>query len=114
MRRKYWLWLMFANPVWATQDRDPFQQPLTASCLSPVVSPADWQLKGTIGEPGLRHGWLMTPQGQWFRLQPQQTLLDGLWQVLQINERQLELSEVDMERVCSPAKSNIVLRLGKP
>ncbi|MFZ1872758.1 MAG: hypothetical protein WAU54_08270 [Chania sp.] len=114
MRKEYWLWLMLSAPVWAVQERDPFQQPLVASCVSPAVSPANWQLKGTIGEPGLRHGWLITSQGQWLRLQPQQTLLDGLWQVVQIQARQLEFSEVGTERVCPPATGNIVLTLGKP
>jgi pilus assembly protein HofP len=114
MRNKYWLWLMFSTPVWAAQDRDPFEQPLVTSCVLPAASPANWQLKGTIGEPGLRHGWLMTPQGQWLRLQPQQTLLDGLWQVVQIQARQLEFSEVGTERVCPLAKDNIVLTLGEP
>lgn len=114
MKGQYWLWLMFATPVLAVQDRDPFQPPLVVPCVSSAASPAAWQLKGTIGEPGLRHGWLLTPQGQWLRLQPQQTLLDGLWQVARIQARQLEFNEVGVERLCLPATVHIVLTLGKP
>ncbi|AHG19964.1 hypothetical protein Z042_10195 [Chania multitudinisentens RB-25] len=114
MSKSYWLWLMFSIPVLAEPQRDPFQLPSAISCVLPVISPADWQLKGTIGEAGSRHGWVVTPQGQWLKLLPQQILLDSVWQVAHIQARQLEFGVVGVERACPPTTSGIVLKLGKP
>lgn len=112
MSKAWWFWLLFSAPLWAGQYRDPFQRPLTAICADPGVSPAGWRLKGIIGTPDLRYGWVITPQGQWLGLLPRQRVLDGDWQVIQILPRQLELAEQEVAEACRPRAGHVVLTLG--
>lgn len=112
MSKVWWFWLLFSAPLWAEQYRDPFQPPLTAVCAGHGVSPAGWRLKGVIGTPDFRYGWVVTPQGQWLGLFPRQRVLDGDWQVMQILPRQLELAEQEMAEACRPRTGNVMLTLG--
>lgn len=112
MSKAWWFWLLFSAPLWAGQYRDPFQPPLTAVCADPGVSPAGWRLKGVIGTPDLRYGWVITPQGQWLGLLPRQRVLDDDWQVMQILPRQLELAEQERAEACRPRARHVVLTLG--
>ncbi|MEX2943777.1 hypothetical protein [Serratia fonticola] len=113
MNKAWWFWLLFSAPLWAEQYRDPFQPPLTAACADPAVSPEDWRLKGIIGTPDLRYGWVVTPQGQWLGLLPRQRVLDGDWQVMQIQPRQLEFVAQDKAEACRPRTGSVVLTLEK-
>lgn len=113
MNKRYWFCLMFSTPLWAAQYRDPFQPTQLAHCSVPAVSPEGWQLKGVIGTPDLRYGWVVTPEGQWLGLLPQQWLLDGHWQVVQIQPGQLELSAQGINGSCPPLTDRVVLTLGK-
>lgn len=113
MNKAWWLWLLFSTQLGAEQYRDPFQPPDVAACAEPAVSPAGWLLKGVIGTPDLRYGWVVTPQGQWLGLQPRQRVLDGDWQVVQILPRQLELGAQDMGSACRPRTGKVVLMMSK-
>ncbi|CAM3895700.1 hypothetical protein [Serratia silvae] len=113
MNKAWWCLLLFSPPLWAEQYRDPFQPPLTVACAAPAVSPAGWWLKGIIGTPELRYGWVVTPQGQWLGLLPRQRVLDGEWQVMQIRPRQLELVAQNGAEVCRPRTGSVVLTLGE-
>ncbi|TQI77712.1 pilus assembly protein HofP [Serratia fonticola] len=112
MNKLCWAWLLFSTPLYAKHFRDPFQPPQMMSCIPPAVSPAGWQLKGIIGTPDLRYAWVKTSQGQWMGLHSQQWVLDGVWQVLQIRPRQLELGVQDLDDACPPLTGNVVLTLG--
>lgn len=113
MNKAGWFWLMFSTSLWAEHYRDPFQPPQAVPCSRPALSPEGWRLKGIIGTPDLRYGWVETPQDQWLGLLPQQRLLDGQWQVIQIQPRQLELGFLDVDSACPQLTDNVVLTLGK-
>ncbi|KEY58660.1 DNA utilization family protein [Serratia sp. DD3] len=111
--------LIFANSsgfaplpsVLSADERDPFQPPQAVPCIRPITSPENWQLKGSIGTEDLRYGWVVTPQGQWLGLLPQQRLLDGYWQVAQVHPRKVELAMPEIDSACSPQVGNLVLAL---
>ncbi|VTR61927.1 Uncharacterised protein [Serratia fonticola] len=92
MNKAWWFWLLLSAPLWAEQYRDPFQPPLTAACADPAVSPEGWRLKGIYWHTGfaLWAGW-SPHRGSGLGLLPRQRVLDGDWQVIQIQPRQLEL-----------------------
>ncbi len=113
MNKTCWIWLIFSTSLCAEHYRDPFQPPQVAPCTRPATLPEGWRLKGTIGTPDVRYGWVVTPQGQWLKLLPRQRLSDGQWQVVQIEPRQLELGVQDRDKACSPLTGNMVLTLGK-
>ncbi|MCP1064911.1 hypothetical protein M5G07_02525 [Serratia symbiotica] len=54
-------------------------------CLMALESQAGLRLKGIMGQPALRYGWVVTPAGQWLSLRPQPILLAWRWRVDQIN-----------------------------
>ncbi|PVZ84634.1 hypothetical protein C9426_22715 [Serratia sp. S1B] len=91
--------------------RDPFQPPQAVPCIRPITSPEGWRLKGSIGTEDLRYGWVVTPQGQWLGLLPQQRLLDGDWQVAQVYPRKVEFAMPEIDSACSPLVGNLVLAL---
>lgn len=91
--------------------RDPFLPPQAVPCIRPITSLEGWRLKGSIGTEDLRYGWVVTPQGQWLGLLPQQRLLDGDWQVAQVHSRKVEFSMPELDRACSPLVGNLILAL---
>lgn len=113
-----WLWLLGSASLWAADYRDPFLPPVVASCVVRSASLAGWLLKGVIGTADLRHGWVVTPQGQWLQLQPRQLLPDGDWRVMRITPWQLTLEEDKLEEdkadnICSGRTEPVVLSLGQ-
>lgn len=112
MNRVCWFLGLFSSVLWAEHYRDPFQPPSVVPCVHAAISPKDWQLKGIIGTPDRRYGWIVTPQGQWLGLLPQQRLLDGDWRVVQILPRQLELRAEERDNACSRTTDNLILTLG--
>lgn len=62
-----WWWLLWPWALCA-EPRDPFAPPPLPACAQTAASPAGWRLKGVIGQPTLRYGWVVTPAGQWLRL----------------------------------------------
>lgn len=113
MSKICWLWLFLPAALWAEQYRDPFQPPQVIPCTIPAISPADWLLRGIIGSPDLRQGWVVTPQGQWLGLLPQQWLLDENWQVDAIHLDRIELRARRTNEDCPPLGGSVVLALGK-
>lgn len=114
MNKTCWMWLILSPPLCAEHYRDPFQPPPVTSCIRSAVLPEGWRLQGTIGTPEKRYAWVVTPQGQWLGLLPQQRLLEGLWQVVKIQPGQLELAVQEKDEMCSSFINSAVLTLGKP
>lgn len=111
MSKRRWSGLLLLPWVLAAQPRNPFI-PLP-DCLMALESPAGWRLKGIIGQPALRYGWVVTPAGQWLRLRPQQILLAGRWRVDQINADKLTLAEQPTDPDCPVAIGHVQLMLNK-
>ncbi|EFE97333.1 HofP DNA utilization family protein [Serratia odorifera] len=109
--RVNWLWLLLSPALWAEPARNPFQPPLLAPCSAPSLSPAGWQLKGIVGQPARRHGWVLTPNGQWLRLIAQQTVLADGWRVGAISARMLVLHAIANDPLCPPAADDLRLTL---
>jgi pilus assembly protein HofP len=107
------LWLLFFPWVLEAALRDPFQPPAVSPCVVPADAPQSWQLKGIIGQQTLRYGWVITASGQWLRLKPQQTLLNGSWQVGAIHPNQLALTVVEGSDTCQSSTGNVLLRIRK-
>lgn len=84
-----WWWLLWPWALCA-EPRDPFAPPPMPACAQTETSPTGWRLKGVIGQPTQRYGWVVTPAGQWLRLRPQQRVLAERWQVTQVQARSLE------------------------
>lgn len=55
-----WWWLLWPWALCA-EPRDPFAPPPLPACAQTAASPAGWRLKGVIGQPTLRYGWVVTP-----------------------------------------------------
>ncbi|AUU10576.1 DUF2531 family protein [Serratia marcescens] len=113
-----WWWLLWPWALCA-EPRDPFAPPPLPACAQTEASPAGWRLKGVIGHPALRYGWVVTPAGQWLRLQPQQRVLAERWQVTQVQARSLTLTALATEPDCPASQSDISLMMdnnkdGKP
>jgi pilus assembly protein HofP len=107
----FWLlWLplaLMAQP----QSRDPFKPLPLPDCPNVAESPVNWQLKGTIGQAAVHHAWVVTTAGQWLRLKPQQTLLDGHWRVVQVVKGQVSLKANQGDPLCPVAENAVVLTL---
>ncbi|MCS3406249.1 MULTISPECIES: DUF2531 family protein [Gammaproteobacteria] len=111
--RTDWLWLLLSlSPALSAEPaRNPFQPLLLAPCSASSVSPAGWQLKGIVGQPARRHGWVLTANGQWLRLIAQQTVLADGWRVVQIAPYSLELRAIANDPLCPPAADSFRLML---
>ncbi|WON76741.1 hypothetical protein [Serratia sp. UGAL515B_01] len=113
MSKICWLWLLLSTLLGAVQYRDPFQSAQVIPCKTPTVSPTDWLLKGIIGSPDFRQGWVVTPLGQWLRLLPQQWLPGEYWQVESIHSDRIELRAKGTNEGCLPQGGSVVLTLQK-
>jgi pilus assembly protein HofP len=94
------------------QSRDPFKPLPLPDCSNVAESPVNWQLKGIIGQAAVHHAWVVTTAGQWLRLKPQQTLLDGRWRVVQVVKGQVSLKANQGDPLCPVAENAVVLTLG--
>ncbi|EPN2805850.1 HofP DNA utilization family protein [Serratia marcescens] len=112
-----WWWLLWPWALCA-EPRDPFAPPPLPACAQTAASPAGWRLKGVIGQPTLRYGWVVTPAGQWLRRRPQQRVLAERWQVTQVQARSLTLTALVAEPDCPASQGDISLIMdnkdGKP
>ncbi|OKB66421.1 hypothetical protein BHU62_12745 [Serratia marcescens] len=112
-----WWWLLWPWALCA-EPRDPFAPPSPPACSLAEASPAGWQLRGVIGQPTLRYGWVVTPTGQWLRLRPQQRVLAERWQVTQVQVRSLTLMALAAEPDCPANRDGVSLMMdnkdGKP
>ncbi|MCI2404544.1 hypothetical protein MMS95_17145 [Serratia sp. PGPR-27] len=54
-----WWWLLWPWALCA-EPRDPFAPLPMPACAQTEASPAGWRLKGVIGQPTLRYGWVVT------------------------------------------------------
>ncbi|QHA87499.1 HofP DNA utilization family protein [Serratia rhizosphaerae] len=106
-----WLALALAPALWAAQPRDPFQPP-AVSCPGTGASPGRWRLTGIIGQADRRLGWAITPEKRWLRLQLQQRVLNGDWQVTHIGVQTLRLQPVATDALCPPVAGDVTLVLG--
>lgn len=112
MNKGYGVWWLLLPWALMAQPRNPFMPPPVSDCLTQRESPANWLLKGTVGQAASRHAWVVTPAGQWLRLKPQQTLLDGRWRVQQVFEGRLVLKAGPEDPTCPATDNTLVLTLG--
>ncbi len=112
MNKGYGFWWLLLPCVLMAQPRNPFMPPTVTDCPPQRESPANWLLKGTVGQAASRHAWVVTPAGQWLRLEPQQSLLGGRWQVIQVLEGRLVLKAGPEDPACAEADDAVVLTLG--
>ncbi|BEM89416.1 hypothetical protein SME46J_38860 [Serratia marcescens] len=102
-------WLLWPWALCA-ESRDPFAPPSQPACVQ-AASPAGWRLKGVIGQPTQRYGWVVTPAGQWLRLRPQQRVLAERWQVTQVQARSLTLTALAAEPDCPAGHGDVSLTM---
>lgn len=116
-RQGFWWWWLWPWALGA-EPRDPFVPPPQPVCSQTEASPAGWRLRGVIGQPALRHGWVVTSAGQWLRLRPQQRVLDERWQVMEVQARSMTLAALANEPDCPASHSSVSLAMdhedGKP
>ncbi|BEM60098.1 hypothetical protein SME22J_39590 [Serratia marcescens] len=105
-----WWWLLWPWALCA-EPRDPFAPPPMPACAQTETSPAGWRLKGVIGQPTQRYGWVVTPAGQWLRLRSQQRVLAERWQVTQVQARSLTLKALTAEPECPASRDDISLMI---
>lgn len=105
-----WWWLLWPWALCA-EPRDPFAPPPMPVCAQTEISTAGWRLKGVIGQPMQRYGWVVTPAGQWLRLRPQQRVLAERWQVTQVQARSLTLKALTAEPECPTSRDDISLMI---
>jgi len=112
MNKGYGVWWLLLPWALMAQPRNPFMPPPVSDCLTQRESPANWLLKGTVGQAASRHAWVVTPAGQWLRLESRQSLLGGRWQVEQVLEGRLVLKAGPEDPACPEADNAVVLTLG--
>lgn len=110
MNKRRWLIALLLPWALAAHPRNPFI-PLPLTRCPQAASPAGWLLKGIIGQPALRYGWILTPEGQWLRLREQQRLLAGRWLVIQIGADRLTLAEQQPTPDCPALAADVLLTL---
>lgn len=111
MNKRRWLTALFLPWALAAQPRNPFIPLLLPDCPLAAASPAGWRLKGIIGQPALRYGWILTPEGQWLRLGEQQRLIAERWRVIQIGDDRLTLVEQQTDPDCPASAADVLLTL---
>lgn len=111
-KKGYGVWWLLLPWALMAQPRNPFMPPPVSDCLTQRESPANWLLKGTVGQAASRHAWVVTPAGQWLRLESRQSLLGGRWRVEQVFEGRLVLKAGPDDPACPAADNTLVLTLG--
>ncbi|CAI0905168.1 DUF2531 family protein [Serratia entomophila] len=111
MNKRRWLALLLLPWALAAQPRNPFVPLPLPDCPLAAASPAGWRLKGIIGRPALRYGWVVTPTGQWLRLGERQLLLARRWRVVRIEADRLTLAELQTDPNCPAVAGDVQLTL---
>ena len=87
--------------------RDPFAAPQSSACAS-VLQAADWTLSGVSQTGDLRSGWLLSPDGQWSKVETGTRFGTPPWTVELLSASQVALTLSDAR--CGVQRQ--ILRLG--
>ncbi|EGY29160.1 hypothetical protein Rin_00008800 [Candidatus Regiella insecticola 5.15] len=79
--------------------KDPFQPRPLPPCNQHIEYLKKWQLHGIVGQKGDHHGWVLSPEGRWYKLVVGKQLLKD-WRVSNIDTRRIDIHYDRSETTC--------------